>query len=286
MERMPVHRSDQAIRPELTSPIFIGGHHRSGTTLIRVMLHRHPHIACGPESQLLEHTSFIDFHEYVTGSWGPILELFNLDGRDIDGAMAAFMDNFFSRYALERGKSRWGEKTPKNILRIAYLFRLFPDARFIHMMREPRDIHCSVKEKAATTTTRWSDITAERTARGWVRAMGCGLPWRDDSVRYLEVRYEDLVHDAAHVMRRVLIFLDEPWSDSVLEAQAANPVFASGNVNQQVFTTSVGRWRRDLSHEDLHVIESLGGPLMHELGYDRSCEVESPNQLHRGGEQP
>jgi protein-tyrosine sulfotransferase len=260
---------------DVRSPIFIGGVHRSGTTLMRVMLHRHPHIACGPESQLLEHTGFRDFHEYMLRSWAPTLQLYGLHDRDIDEAMAAFLDNFFSRYASQRGKHRWGEKTPKNILRIDYLFRLFPNARFIHMIRDPRDVHCSVKEKAKTTTSRWSSITADRTARAWVRALDHGLPWRDDPARYLEVRYENLVQEPIRGMRRVLSFLNEPWNDSVLEAHAANPVFARGNVNQHVFTTSAERWKRDLSSDDLDAIEALAGPLMQDCGYPLSRDGKS-----------
>lgn len=251
---------------------------------MRVMLHRHPHIACGPESQLLEQTGFMQFHQYMSTTWAPSLELFGLDGRDLDGAMAAFMDDFLSRYAAQRGKKRWGEKTPKNILRIDYLFRLFPNARFIHMIRDPRDVHCSVKEKAQTTTARWSDITADATARGWVKSIGRGIPWRDDFQRYLEVRYEDLTRDAAGVMRCVLEFLDEPWSDAVLKARAANPLFARGNVNQQVFTTSVERWRQDLSNNEIDAIEAIAGPHMQELGYvPRSLGMDFPQSSLAGG---
>lgn len=227
------------VSQRVESPIFIGGHHRSGTTLMRVMLNRHPHIACGPEGQLLDRTSFRDFHRYLEENWIPHLRGYGLDERDIDRGVAAFIDEFFGRYAADRGKRRWAEKTPKNILHIEYLFRLFPEARFIHMIRDPRDVYCSVVAKAHTTTPRWLGVTAEDTARGWVRRVATGLNWRGDQ-RYLEVRYEDLVSYPREVMAHVLLFLMEPWDERILEAEPTVNGGEVRNVDRQVFGTSVG----------------------------------------------
>ncbi len=246
-------------------PIFIGGHHRSGTTLLRVMLNRHPRIACGPEGQLFDRTSFLDFHRFLEANWIPRLRGHGLGEADIDRGIAAFINEFFARYAVERDKPRWAEKTPKNILYIEYLFRLFPNARFIHMIRDPRDIHCSVIAKARTDTPRWRDVAAESTARGWVRRIEAGARWEEDP-RYIEVRYEDLSRHPSDVMERILSFLDEPWDERVLQPE--QPAAANvPNVNQPVFGTSVGRWRADLSDVDAAVIETVAGPIMRTLGY-------------------
>lgn len=257
-------------------PIFIGGHHRSGTTLMRVMLNRHPHIACGPEGELLERTSFIDFHRYLEDTWMSQFERYGFGVYELDRAVAAFVDNFFTRYQIQRGKQRWAEKTPKNILRIDYLFRLFPTAQFIHMMRDPRDTHASVQEKARTTTPRWSRITTEQTARSWVKRIGRGLAYQDDS-RYSEVRYEDLVRDPEGIMRTVLAFLDEPWDGRILEPNSNVPAsIGRSNVNRPIFATSVGRWQQDLSEADVETIESIAGPTMRCVGYKTSVVHEHP----------
>lgn len=267
-----------------TRPIFIGGHHRSGTTLLRVMLNRHPHIACGPESELLERTRFIEFHRYLEDTWLPQLEGYGLGQYELDRAVAAFMDSFFTRYQLQRGKHRWAEKTPKNIFRIAYLFRLFPDAQFIHMVRDPRDVHCSVREKARTTTPRWSGITAERTARSWTKRVSRGLDWRADP-RYLEVRYEDLACDPMGTMQVVLRFLREPWDERVLQADpATREEFVHANVNRPIFSTSVGRWHDELPMEDLEQIEAVAGALMSQLGYELSTGVAPAPISSSGGD--
>jgi hypothetical protein len=278
----PSMASDYAetVLADQRSPIFIGGQHRSGTTLMRVMLHRHPAIACGPESQLLERTQFMAFHQYLIDQWMPIIERMDLDQHDVDHAAATFLDDFFSRFAAQRGKPRWGEKTPKNIFRIDYLFRLFPQAKFVHMIRDPRDIHCSVVEKARTTTKRWSVITPERTAKRWMSIIQHGRPWRCAEDRYLEVRYEDLTDEPVRTMQGVLNFLGETWSDAVIQGRSPSPSTADENVNRTIFRTSVGRWTRDLAEHDRHVIESIAGTVMRESGYEVATATgSSPHAL-------
>jgi hypothetical protein len=81
----------------------------------------------------------------------------------------------------------------------------------------------------------------------------------------------------------VLTFLNEPWSDAVLEAHAEDPVVAGGNVNQHVFTTSTERWKRDLLRDELDAIEAVAGPLMQDCGYPLSQALESVPQKSNGG---
>jgi len=260
--------TDSYTRDETHAPIFIGGHHRSGTTLLRVMLNRHPKIACGPEGELLERTSFLAFHAYLEDQWAGRLHKFEFGAAEIDRGIAAFIDNFFTRYAFECGKERWAEKTPKNVLRIAYLLRLFPNARFLHIVRDPRDVYCSVRQKAQSTTPRWTKLTPERIARGWVQFVEAGIDWRSDETHYCELRYEQLVKRPEETMRRVLTFLDETWHENVLRPDARPlPSYEDGNVNRPVFTSSIDRWRHELAPEDVRTIEDRAGPLMRALGY-------------------
>jgi hypothetical protein len=249
-------------------PIFIGGHHRSGTTLLRMMLNRHPRIACGPEGELLERTSFLAFHRYLEEQWKQRLHNFGFGAVEIDQGIAAFIDNFYTRYAIAQGKERWAEKTPKNVLRIAYLLRLFPNARFIHIIRDPRDVYCSVRQKARTKTPRWTKLTPERIARGWVQFVEAGVAWRLDELRYCELRYEQLVREPEETMRRVFAFLGEDWREDILQPDSRSlPSHEEANANRPVFTSSVNRWRRDLTADEVRTIEAKAGPLMLALGY-------------------
>jgi hypothetical protein len=242
-----------------------------------VMLNRHPRIACGPEGKLLKRTSFRAFHRHLEETWIPTkLHKYDFGVPALDRAMAAFVDNFFTRYQLRQGKQRWAEKTPGNIDHIDYLFRLFPHAQFIHMIRDPRDVYCSVVEKMCNDP-RFDALTVEQTAQRWVEGIEKGLTWRAKRARYLEVRYEELVHEPVATMREVLQFLGEPWDDGVFNPEHdAHRASATSNTHRPIFSTSVGRWRRELSAEDLRQIEAIAGGLMRQIGYEPSTQPTRP----------
>ena len=167
-------------------------------------------------------------------------------------------------YCQKQGKPRWAEKTPNNILFIDTLFALFPAAQFIHMIRDPRDAfcsvrekYCSVREKAVRYTPRWATMTPGQTAAEWCRRINCGLAWREQPDRYREVRYEELVSQPEATLRPLFAFLGEPWAASVLE-------------NKTTFNTSVGRWRSELSAAEVAAIEVVAGETMRALGYPLS----------------
>jgi sulfotransferase family protein len=249
-------------------PIFIGGHHRSGTSLMRVMLNRHPRIACGPEGKLLRRTSFRELHRDLESAWLPTMaRKYGIGTAELDHAMAAFIDNFFTRHQLRQGKLRWAEKTPGNIFHIDYLFRLFPRAQFLHMIRDPRDVYCSVVQKMRSDPE-FEPLTAEQTANRWVMAVECGRAWRAHEDRYLEVRYEDLVREPGPSMANVLRFLGEPWDAGVLDpANDGQRASATSNTHRPIFATSIGRWQRELAATDIREIEAIAGGLMWEMGY-------------------
>ncbi len=240
------------------SPIFVGGQHRSGTTLMRRLLHLHPHISCGPESNLFRDKELIRIHKYLRTTWLAGLDpRYNVDVAIVDRVMASLINAVLMPYCQSHNKQRWAEKTPKNIYFLETLFTLFPRAKFVHMIRDPRDVYCSVRTKASGTTPRWASITPERSAQDWMRRISCGLAWRDRPDRYLEVRYETLVEQPEATLRNLLGFLGEPWAPEMLEGIA-------------IYGTSVSRWRRDLSKSDVGEIEAVAGPLMADLGFTLS----------------
>src|SRR5438552_3083662 len=115
---------DVTLPSDTRSPLFIGGQRRSGTTLLRVLLNRHSRIACGPESTFPQDTEFIAWHERLADEWSERARAHGLGREVIDQSVAALIDNLFTRYQEHEGKLRWAEKTPTNIRRIDYLFRL------------------------------------------------------------------------------------------------------------------------------------------------------------------
>jgi Sulfotransferase family len=222
---------------------------------MRRLLDSHPHIACGRESNLFRDNELERIYTYLRTIWARGLDpSYEFDPHRVDQVMAGLIHAVVMPYSQQQGKPRWAEKTPKNILYIDTLFALFPAAQFIHMIRDPRDAFCSIRERAAKRTTRWATKTPGRTAAEWCRGIHAGLAWREQPDRYREVRYEELVTQPEATLCSLFAFLGEPWAASVLES---NPPFS----------TSVGHWRSELNVSEVAEIEAVAGETMLALGY-------------------
>ncbi|MCX5648014.1 MAG: sulfotransferase [Planctomycetota bacterium] len=272
-------------------PAILGGSGRCGTTLLRVMLDSHGRFSCGPESDLFLDKPFFPF--------GPKSDFFRdkrvfleLLARNFDiplaevarlfhqaRSRAEFADLFFRLYCESTGKPRWAEKSPDNLLNLEFIRAAFPRSKFIHILRDGRDVACSfrthprhvVRRGRLVPTHNWHPI---RWCIGrWVQAVETARPYRGQPW-YMEVKYEDLVASPRETMRRILDFLGEPWDENVLHFQdvprdatrfPAN-VEAVGPLKQ----SAAGRWRRDFSDEDKRIFKEMAGPLLVEVGYETS----------------
>ncbi len=263
---------------DMRSIVVIGGSARSGTTLLRTMLGRHSMIASLPEATV--------FLERVS-SPAAIAERLGWDAGEIESwqqqsrSQVEFIERFAGAVRARSGKQVWAEKTPKNVMRFGFVRRRFPHARIVHVVRDGRDVVCSLRRKPfAKIDQAAADGThaARRCAMQWRRAVRAGLRLRGDA-RYHELRYEDLVHDPVATLGRLMAFLGLPWEAAMLasaptdgidpyESRAADPIFDS----------SIGRWRRDLSKADRRATLLLIGPLLMELGYQAGLAWEEPVQ--------
>jgi hypothetical protein len=254
------------------SIIVIGGCPRSGTTLLRRLLDEHPSICCGPESNAL-----------LPGRPNPDELAFAYDlARDEVAALlaqsesqAAFVAAFFSRVAAARGKRRWAEKTPLNIAHLGWVLSHFPRARVIHVIRDGRDVVCSLRHHPVRRFVdgAWKSVPQDRSvvscARQWLSLTGKGMAWRTDA-RYLEVRYEDLVDDPEVTMRRVLAFLEEPFDPQWLQSRLAAQDGVDSkrpNAAGAITRSSIGRWTRDLTLPEKDQVRRLATDRLLELDY-------------------
>jgi Sulfotransferase family len=277
---------DVTLPSDTRSPIFIGGQRRSGTTLMRVLLNRHPHIACGRESHFAGKLE--PWHDPLAEEWSETVRRYGFGPEAVERAFAALADHLFTRYQLAEGKQRWAEKTPSNILRIDYLFRLFPQAQFIHVIRDPRDTFCSIRERAQTDRPAWNKYSSGYSARNWRAGILAGKRWRAYPDRYHEVRYEELVREPEATLRRVLAFLNEPWAPQILDPDADNSEARRLELKKRdrIFATSIGRWRTELNGAEVAEIESIAGELMVALGYElaSSAGPDAPSLASTTGE--
>ena len=182
----------------------------------------------------------------------------------------------FEAYAAARGKQRWGDKTPLYMQHLPLLERLFPDAAYVHLVRDGRDAAVSFLAVPAGIMT--EGFGHPRDAAGFacqwateVRAARA-LGKRVGKDRYLELTYEALVADAAAALRRVCDFAaldyDEEMLGYVGQTESARKEHQQ-RLNEPP-RVGVRDWRTEMAAGDRAAFERVAGDLLAELGYDVS----------------
>jgi hypothetical protein len=265
-------------------PFFIVGSARSGTTLLRLMLNAHPDVAVPPESRFVtelwdgasdvEARRFLDALEAHArfNAWElPISEV----ERELDGATtvpyATAIDAVYRAYARARDKSRWGDKTPRYVEHIPFLAQLFPDARFVHLVRDGRNVALSYADVpfGPKTVAKAADLWARRVTQGMRDGRALGTD------RYLELRYEDLVEDIEARTKELSTFLDMPFDSGMLdytERARSDVLPRAAKYNPHVTERPIAQtrsWQSDMPERHVAVFEAIAGPVLTQLGYER-----------------
>jgi len=261
------------------SPIFVGGAGRSGTTLLRVILDSHPNIACGPELKVTP--ALCRLWQDCQTSLSPPLREYLLSPSDVNAIFAQMILSLLEKYRQQSGKPRVAEKSPNNVFFFEHLNFMFPDSPLIHVIRDGRDVVCSL------LTMNWADPKtgkpleytrdARKAADYWARAVRIGrmVARQKPSVakKYVELRYEALVSDPVATLRPLFTFLDEPWDPAVLRFHEQQRKLAcessAEQVSRELYSSAVARWQRDLKPADKSAIKDVAGELLVELGYAR-----------------
>jgi hypothetical protein len=268
--------------------VIVLGVRRSGTTLLRVMLDRNPALAVPDESYFVpqlarRHRGTVDPAAFVDDLRRlPTLVEWELPpdvvarrlrpGMTTGEAIAAV----FEAYASERGKPRWGDKTPLYMQHLPRLERLFPDALFVHLVRDGRDAALSyLSVPPGVMTEGWGH---PRDAAGfacqWATEVRAAreLGGHVGQQRYLELRYEAVVADPAAELRRACAFAGLEYDDGMLGYVGQTD--AVRKVHQQRLNepprAGVRNWRTEMQAEDRAAFESVAGGLLDELGYEVS----------------
>ena len=212
------------------SPVFVVGCPRSGTTLAQTMLDSHPHLSVLYEANFLVdiplglRSSLVNASEALTlAEAHPNFRADSFDVRtaravcrelgitDAAGAMRVLA----ASRALAQGKRRLGIKTPKGLLHLGELATVYPDAQFIHVIRDGRD--------SASSQTRVSGRSVVQGALLWRTGMRTGRRAgpRLGPDRYLEIRLEELLSSPEEQLRRMCVFLGEDFDQSLLHFYTA-----------------------------------------------------------------
>jgi hypothetical protein len=166
-------------------------------------------------------------------------------------------------YARARGKVRCGEKTPQHALFAAELMDWYPAARLIHVVRDPRDVVASLRRMP------WGSGSPLAEAKLW-RACVEGAEACAGRPGFLRLRYETLIAQPEQELRRVCAFLGEEFTPALLEGEAGgrSDRWWFDRAQGQIETSRVGRWRQELSTDDVAIVEWVAGELLVRHGYD------------------
>ncbi len=224
------------------SPIFVVGQPRTGTTLIERIITSHSDIESAGELQQFR------------------LSLARLSKRGEEGAPASAGDQWAAidpralgeeylrvTKPMRRGAARFVDKLPGNYLYVPLILRALPNARIIHLTRDPMDACFSSFKQLFAEAYLHSYDQAEM-ARHYARYFRLMNAWREALPgRFLEVSYEETVRDLETNARRLIEFLGVPWQDACLNFhEQTTPVSTASavQVREKAHTRSVGRWRR------------------------------------------
>jgi tetratricopeptide (TPR) repeat protein len=226
------------------------GHPRSGTTLLEQVLDAHPRIVTAEETHILHDEAYLP----LSRGFAETASLLQVLDAAAPSQLRQARENYFRFTELFIGKSIESkvlvDKNPALNVLIPAVIRIFPEARFLVALRDPRDVCLSCfMQHLPINPVSSAYLTLEGTATQYVSVMGF---WRAMLPRvrnsHLEVRYEDLVGDLETVARRVLDFLEVSWDERVLkfhEHARSKPVRSPSyaEVTKPVFKSAVGRWR-------------------------------------------
>lgn len=184
---------------------------------------------------------------------------------------AAAVRAVFSAFAASEGKRLYGDKTPGSVTQIELIAELFPEAKFVHIIRDGRAVALSYLERPE-----WGPETMAEAANHWKsrvrRGQAGGRAVGED--RYLEVRYEDLVGDPEHETRRVCRFLGIEFEEEMLHYHSNSKDFISSTKDPEAFknlarpvTAGLRNWQDEISASDRRLFEAIAGDLLGELGY-------------------
>ncbi len=271
-------------------PFFVLGSQRSGTTMLRLMLNRHPEL-CVPHETGFMTRFFGELHNYgdlshrdnaarllddiartpKIAKGGHILDREAILSRPIS-TYSELIDAIMDEYTQAQGKTRWGDKTPFYTLDIDVLWKLFPGCKIIHLVRDGRDVLLSQRKIS------WCSNSVPRLADDWrwkttvCHKVGSVL----GASHFLELRYEDLVRDTEATLGTICDFLGEAFDPAMLHHhESATADVPTGSLQwhrnsvKAPDPAKLFAWKRWLSPADRIIFEQIAGPTLDLFGYER-----------------
>lgn len=284
----PLHRNENI------APFFVIGSGRCGTTLFRRLIQAQGNTYVPPENWSLGRC-ISQFHRYAWSmQWKDMVDLqvatlshrshhwFDTPPRPLvrrlhdleenKRSLAAIIDASYRYHAEmnDRTPERWGDNSPGSVFSAELIAEVFPDAKFIHFLRDGVDVIGSWINYAPYK----DDL--EGSAQKWTWSVRKARDFMDKyPSKAIEVRYEELVSEPVKEMRRICSFLDHPFTPSRLEEGSAidsmGDIIHLGlheKVRRPISTDSIGKGRRQLDQKQKAIIKPMINDLLQRVGYE------------------
>jgi hypothetical protein len=294
-------RSGMAMSPKFSGPLFVVGMPRSGTKLLRDLLNRHPSIRIPPiETEFLPWlVRHVDEHGDEYGDLSCSEEFQKFYSRMIrfphfsymkrDGRLVAAEDwrlacrrhdaagLFEALLRLETGAAVgdaaiWGDKSPSYINELPLIASLYPQARFLHIIRDARDhclsIHRAWGKNMRRAAQRWSDSV--EAARQAGRSLGGA---------YMEVRYEDLLEHAEAELRRCCRHVGVDFRPDMTSLERPSENIGDAKGMASISADNCGKFLRAMEPALLRDIEAIAGRTLLDCGYSLTYPLRPTKRL-------
>ena len=290
----PFSNRYQVINDELNLsciPFFIIGSGRSGNTLLRSILSGNSDISIPPESYRIPF-AIKKFHIFNNRDWEDIVpqvlkefedckefytwEIDITDAQkrleniaDSKRTLSNIFDELFCTYTEKHspGSKIWGDKTPMNTLYLDWIGTVFPRSKFIHIIRDGRDVASSYLKME-----RYDTIL--EAANRWINSIESAQSFGSKiKENYIEIRYEELVTKPEEVIKYTCDFLDIDYDSKMLDHTKQVKKLGDtdkqhhSNLSKPISSDSVGKWRNNLSESDQESITKLLHKHLQRLGY-------------------
>lgn len=260
-------------------PLFIVGLSRSGTKLIRDLLNRNdkvslpeieshfiPEMLEDEKMNLLESyhaihkTSFVErFSEVKWPSYNHLNSISAFDKK------SDLMESVLKYYALGKEQSLWsenviwGDKTPSYLRHLDLLKHHYPNCKFVHIIRDPRDRALSVNKTWGKSMFRATEL--------WRKEIQNSEKWKSQPETYFELKYEDLLSDTSDILQRLCDFLDIGFDPKMMKLNKPSEKHGDSSEMLKVRKSNSSKFE-SMKANQIKRIEEIAFPMMKSTGYE------------------
>lgn len=280
---MPEILYNLAVKHTENNPVFVLGHGRSGTSILIKMIRKYLKINFGTESQFIvrfqkkisrylplenpENLSWLiaDLHKErwfrrIKRRFGFELNTKKLMDSIDDYTYAGVLRAIFKQFADYHDMDRWGDKTPEYIFDLPVLKELFPDARYIHIVRDGRDVALSEFKTQFGAKNIYKAAEEWKHKVGLVRTFSESLP----AGSFHEIRYEDFMTWPEDTFAKLIEFLKIDDHDNLLLG------YILEHLRFDLRISNFDKWKTQLSRHQKKLFEKAAGDMLSVYGYERS----------------